>query len=47
MQLWSRMKTAPPTTLTLEQQTLFALGFYQQQATRYAKKEAAVSAAEI
>jgi CRISPR-associated protein Csd1 len=47
MQLWSRMKTAPPATLTLEQQTLFALGFYQQQATRYAKKEAAVSAAEI
>jgi len=46
-QLWSRMKTAPPTTLTLEQQTLFALGFYQQQATRYAKKEASVSAAEI
>lgn len=45
-QLWSRMKTAPPTTLTLEQQTLFALGFYQQQATRYAKKEASVSAAE-
>lgn len=38
-QLWSRMKTSPPTTLTLEQQTLFALGFYQQQAARYAKKE--------
>ncbi|HBJ36818.1 MAG TPA: type I-C CRISPR-associated protein Cas8c/Csd1 [Planctomycetaceae bacterium] len=46
-QLWSRMKTAPPTTLTLEQQTLFALGFYQQQATRYAKKEASVSASAI
>ncbi len=38
-ELWSRMKAAPPTTLTLEQQTLFAMGFYQQQAARYTKKE--------
>ena len=37
--LWCRMKTAPPATLTLEQQTLFALGFYQQQAARYVKKD--------
>ena len=31
--LWTRMKTAPPTTLSLEEQTLFAMGFYQQKKT--------------
>ncbi len=37
--LWARMKQAPPSTLTLEQQTLFAMGFYQQKAERYKKKD--------
>ena len=44
--LWCRMKTSPPTTLTLEQQTLFALGFYQQQAARYEKKESVTTTPE-
>lgn len=35
--LWNRMRTSPPTTLTLEEQTLFAMGFYQQQAARFKK----------
>lgn len=43
-ELWSRMKSAPPTTLTLEEQTLFAMGFYQQQASRYQKKSEAAEA---
>jgi CRISPR-associated protein Csd1 len=37
--LWGQMTTPPPTALSLEEQTLFALGFYQQQAARYQKKE--------
>lgn len=37
-ELMAQMKSAPPATLDLEQQTLFALGFYQQQADRYTKK---------
>lgn len=36
--LMSQMRIAPPATLDLEEQTLFALGFYQQQADRYTKK---------
>jgi CRISPR-associated protein Csd1 len=32
--IWNRMKSAPPTTLTLEKQTLFAMGYYQQKALR-------------
>ncbi len=32
------MKQSPPSTLSLEEQTLFAMGFYQQQAARYQKK---------
>jgi CRISPR-associated protein Csd1 len=38
-ELWTRMHTPPPTTLSLEEQTLFAMGFYQQQASRYKKSE--------
>ncbi len=37
-EIWNRMKSAPPTTLSLEKQTLFAMGYYQQQAARYLKK---------
>ena len=37
--LWVRMHAAPPVTLTLEQQTLFAMGFYQQRAARFKGKE--------
>ncbi len=37
-ELMAQMTSAPPPTLDLEQQTLFALGFYQQQADRYTKK---------
>lgn len=36
--LWGQMKSAPPATLSLEDQTLFAMGFYQQQASRFQKK---------
>jgi CRISPR-associated protein Csd1 len=32
---WGRLKLAPPTTLSLEEQTLFAMGYYHQQAARY------------
>lgn len=32
--LWSQMKNAPPRTLTLEEQTLFAMGYYHQLAAR-------------
>ncbi len=33
-ELWSRLQTAPPSTLTLEEQTLFAMGYYHQLAAR-------------
>ncbi|GAB4142706.1 MAG: type I-C CRISPR-associated protein Cas8c/Csd1 [Thermogutta sp.] len=33
-ELWSRLQTAPPRALTLEEQTLFAMGYYHQLATR-------------
>lgn len=36
---WQQLKQAPPATLTLEQQTLFAMGYYQQKAQRYQKSE--------
>ncbi|MBX3423670.1 MAG: type I-C CRISPR-associated protein Cas8c/Csd1 [Pirellulaceae bacterium] len=32
--VWNRMKSTPPTTLSLEKQTLFAMGYYQQKAVR-------------
>lgn len=32
--VWTRMKSSPPTTLSLEKQTLFAMGYYQQKAMR-------------
>ncbi|MCR9293255.1 MAG: type I-C CRISPR-associated protein Cas8c/Csd1, partial [bacterium] len=34
-ELWRRLKSAPPISLSLQQQTLFAMGFYQQQATDF------------
>lgn len=36
-EIWSRIKDYVPTTLNLEQQTLFALGYYQQIANRSGK----------
>jgi CRISPR-associated protein Csd1 len=30
--IWARIEDKPPTTLTLEEQSLFALGYYQQMA---------------
>lgn len=36
--IWSRMHEAPPRTLSLEEQSLFALGYYQQLADMRAKK---------
>jgi len=36
--VWTRMTSVPPTTLSLEKQTLFAMGYYQQQAARYQRK---------
>jgi CRISPR-associated protein Csd1 len=46
MELWSRMRQSPPTTLSLQEQTLFAMGFYQQQAARYQKKSASADVSE-
>lgn len=34
---WTRLRAKPPTSLTLEQQTLFAIGYYHQLAVRKAK----------
>ncbi len=34
--VWVRLQQRPPATLTLEQQTLFAMGYYHQKATRKA-----------
>jgi CRISPR-associated protein Csd1 len=40
--LWSQLKDDVPTTLTLEEQTLFALGYYQQMAhDRFERKQRA------
>jgi len=39
-ELWSKMSSAPPRTLTLEEQTLFAMGYYHQLATRLKKDDA-------
>jgi CRISPR-associated protein Csd1 len=36
--IWNRIKDQPPTTLTLEEQSLFALGYYQQMAADRAGK---------
>jgi len=36
--IWSRLHEAPPRTLSLEEQSLFALGYYQQLADMRAKK---------
>ncbi|GFP21258.1 CRISPR-associated protein Csd1 [Candidatus Hakubella thermalkaliphila] len=36
--IWSRLQEAPPRTLSLEEQSLFALGYYQQLADRRVKK---------
>lgn len=32
--VWAQLRTAPPTVLTLEEQTLFAMGYYHQNAKR-------------
>ncbi len=45
-ELWSRMKQCPPNTLSLAEQTMFAMGFYQQQAARYQKKTTTADVAE-
>lgn len=34
---WQKIEQRPPTTLTLEEQTLFAMGYYHQRAARKAK----------
>jgi len=36
-ELWSKMSSPPPRTLSLEEQTLFAMGYYHQLATRLKK----------
>jgi CRISPR-associated protein Csd1 len=33
-ELWARLSQSPPATMTLEEQTLFAMGYYQQKAKR-------------
>jgi len=37
-EIWARIEDKPPTTLTLEEQSLFALGYYQQIAADRAKR---------
>ena len=37
--IWGKIKDDPPKTLTLERQSLFAMGYYQQTATRKTKKD--------
>lgn len=32
--IWSKIENGPPRTLSLEEQSLFAMGFYQQKASR-------------
>ncbi len=39
-EVWNLFEQAPPATLSLEDQTLFAMGFYQQKAKRYENKTA-------
>lgn len=36
--IWCRLKEAPPRTLSLEEQSLFAMGYYQQLADMRTKK---------
>ena len=38
-ELWNKMSSAPPRTLTLEEQTLFAMGYYHQLAERFKKNQ--------
>ncbi len=38
-QLWDRLDQAPPATMSLEDQTLFAMGYYQQKAQRKRKTD--------
>lgn len=38
-ELWTKMNAAPPRTLTLEEQTLFAMGYYHQLAKRLKKNQ--------
>ncbi len=45
--LWSKMKYAPPRTLTLEEQTLFAMGYYHQMAARFKKTNQGNSESEL
>ncbi|MGQ9913722.1 MAG: type I-C CRISPR-associated protein Cas8c/Csd1 [Thermogutta sp.] len=45
-ELWSRLQSAPPRILTLEEQTLFAMGYYHQLATRKKPAETAEATAE-
>ena len=45
-ELWSRLVSAPPRILTLEEQTLFAMGFYHQLRTRLKPAETHKETAE-
>lgn len=36
-ELWTKMRSVPPRVLTLEEQTLFAMGYYHQMAARFKK----------
>jgi CRISPR-associated protein Csd1 len=38
-QVWGQVQQSPPTTLSLQQQTLFAMGYYQQKAQPKTRKE--------
>jgi CRISPR-associated protein Csd1 len=38
-ELWNRLDQAPPATMSLEDQTLFAMGYYQQKAQRKKKTD--------
>ena len=37
-QVWNELQESPPVSLTLEKQTLFAMGYYQQKAHRFNDK---------
>lgn len=42
--VWQKLPQAPPTVLTLEEQTLFAMGYYQQNAQQYQSGKVAADA---
>ena len=46
-EVWDRLEEEIPPVLTLEQQTLFALGYYKQKAKPYGKKATEENGSEV